>query len=69
MQNSSADIPFFPQTNTSRWEIELRDAKFVDIGKNITTSFWVNVTQAVVDTFFRVVTLPMPEYYNFKAYV
>lgn len=60
-KSSDDPINFFPQTNSSRWEIELRDAK---MGNN---SFWVSCKKAVIDTFYRTVTLPMAEYQKFQT--
>eukprot|EP00347_Sterkiella_histriomuscorum_P017229 403350189 len=57
------EIYFFPQTNNTRWEIELRDVKMSN------TSFWTSTRKVVIDTFFRVVSLPLPEYENFKNYI
>lgn len=61
-QLKSLDDPinFFPQTNSSRWEIDMRDVKMRNV------SFWVSCRKAVIDTFFRVVTLPMAEYNLFQ---
>ncbi len=63
MKYRGIDIDYFPQTNATRWEIELRDVKMM------TKSFWQGTTKAVIDSFYKVITLPTAEFSNFATYI
>ncbi|CDW78695.1 eukaryotic aspartyl protease family protein [Stylonychia lemnae] len=63
MKTRGENIYFYPQSNQSRWEIELRDLKM----KN--TSFWEGSKKAVIDSFNDSITFPDAEFQVFKTYI
>lgn len=46
-----------------RWEIDLQDVKMAN------NSFWKGTRKAVIDTFFRVITLPTEEFAVFTKFI